>query len=596
MRNIQKVTFGVLISLALTQCSILKKEDPEKGIRAFIAQFEKSLSFSDAEILKQFDSKQSDEAIMAAINVLQNKDMEYMKCDAFFSSASFVIEDEGVRIEIPVRLNSENLESEHKQEATLTLWLKRKDNVFVVSAFEGDEFYNRYLALKNDIQWSVNKKKGLLDREQFFERAQLIQQQYDSVIWYANYLDKTYYYVVTGSWRNYFADYRNPSKPTDYKMGLVDQDGTVIVPVEYDLVGSVGIDLPNIIEVRKDNMVGYFSIEGELLIPAEYKLIVPYRRGDIYTLVKKDTTYGWISTEYVFNEGLPSGDLERLMHEFEFLPTEFTFSEKTVAMCEIPNEEYVGYGIVMPPSYWTANGVFSEIIGGFTIGDVYRNAYTEYIETTGSFLEQVTDKISALIITIKERYLEGREEFYVHDKLVFVNEKQDTLATGQLYSASDVHFKKIDSTLIEIKYQQGGEYWEGEYNEYNVPTYRYFRITNTGLVSLNSNRMTEYTEFVRMDSSYITGEFTTYNQELQQEKNVSMLSVATLTQMRDEILASYGYAFKSDEERERFKYYKWYSPKLSEIEDVYEVASDIDKHNLAFLAAIIGDQQFVQAI
>jgi hypothetical protein len=375
-------------------------------------------------------------------------------------------------------------------------------------------------------------------------------------------------------------------------MGLVDQNGKEIVPVGYDLIGTVGFDVQNMVEVKKDGKVGYFSLDGVQVIPAVFDFIIPHMRGDIFALVKADSVYGWISNNYEYNIGLPDGDLERLLREFEFLPGQFTFDESTVTMCEIPNEEYVGYGIVMPPSYWVKSGVFPEIMPGFTVGDAYRNAYTEYVQTEGTFLERLTGNINALIVSIKERYLEGREEFYEYERLVFVNDRLDTLATNNLGSASDITFRRIDFTLIELRYKPVSYYYEGEgyLQEVDVPVYRYYSLSDGSLTQLRSVRFSEQTEFVKLDSSYVTGEFRRYSQELGDWETTEVLSVFTLTYMRDEILATYGYAFTSEEDQQRFNYNKWYQPTNKSLDDIYREASEIDLHNIDFLNRMIDAQ------
>ncbi len=42
-------------------------------------------------------------------------------------------------------------------------------------------------------------------------------------------------------------------------MGLVDETGTVVIPVEYKLIGTPGFAKPQMIEVTKNGKVGYFN-------------------------------------------------------------------------------------------------------------------------------------------------------------------------------------------------------------------------------------------------------------------------------------------------------------------------------------------------
>ena len=61
--------------------------------------------------------------------------------------------------------------------------------------------------------------------------------------------------------------------------------------------------------------------------------------------------------------------------------------------------------------------------------------------------------------------------------------------------------------------------------------------------------------------------------------------------MRDEILASYGFIFTEKDQIEWYKYQQWYKPSIESYDEVYSMASEIDKYNLDFLAHILGPYQ-----
>ncbi|HEY8936286.1 MAG TPA: WG repeat-containing protein, partial [Cyclobacteriaceae bacterium] len=285
---------ALLISLLLVAaCSIWKKDDPDKEIRAFIAEFEKSLAGSDEVVLKQFEAHQSKEAILSAIHVLQNKELDHLHCNTNFAAASIAHEANGIKIEIPVTLTAENLTDTLTRESSIIFWVEPDHGHFVISKLEGESFYNAYLSIKYEVNMALNKELEMANRKIYFETAHALQQKYDSIIWYVHYNAKTYYYAVSGPWENYFID-RN-EKPAGYKMGLVDETGAVIIPLDYDLVGTPGMIESDIVEVKKDGLVGFFSIDGKQLIAPEYDWIIPYDENDTYALVKRDTTYGWLT-------------------------------------------------------------------------------------------------------------------------------------------------------------------------------------------------------------------------------------------------------------------------------------------------------------
>ncbi|HTJ48515.1 MAG TPA: WG repeat-containing protein, partial [Cyclobacteriaceae bacterium] len=370
--------------------------------------------------------------------------------------------------------------------------------------------------------------------------------------------------------------------------------GAVIIPLDYDLVGTPGMIESNVVEVKKDGLVGFYSIEGKQLIAPEYDWIIPYDENDTYALVKRDTTYGWLTKSYVYNAGFPSKDAEHYIKNYEFLPRQFTLSNDEQSMAEIPTDQYIGYGILMPPTYWTITGIFDEIMPGFTKGENMYTGYREYITADHAFIQTVANNISALITTIKERYLEGREEFYEHNQLTFVNARGETLTTDNLYSTGGVVFTKLDNTLLQAKIIEnngGSEEFDMPENgeEWNLPIYKYYRLDNDlSIQPLTSNRRFIQTEFTKLDSSYLMGEFTFYNAETQQNDTRTFLSNMTLTEMRDEILASYGYIFKDEEIARQYSYRDWYKPHYENYADFADQLTDIDRHNLAFLERIIG--------
>lgn len=86
------LSIALIIAVVMAACSVLKKEDPDQAVRAFLVSFQNSLSKSDQEILKQFRVRQSPEAVLMVIRLLQNKE-KYFHCEAQFGSAFVGIEE-----------------------------------------------------------------------------------------------------------------------------------------------------------------------------------------------------------------------------------------------------------------------------------------------------------------------------------------------------------------------------------------------------------------------------------------------------------------------------------------------------------------------
>ena len=245
-----KYTYLVIAILAIgvVACGTLQKKDSEKDARAFLMSFQSNLNKTDEEILKQFDTQQSSEAILTAIHILQNKEHQYIQCEVDFATAQFVIGESEINVTIPAHFKSVNLDQNYAAESSVTMSLKPKEGSYVISKMDGEAFYKSFADLKIDMEYSVEQSQALKLRQPIFAQAQQLQQKFDSVIWYTTYRTKRYYYVVEGAW-----DFSSEAKRdgANYKMGLVDERGAIVIPVEYDLIGCLGFAFPNLVEVKK---------------------------------------------------------------------------------------------------------------------------------------------------------------------------------------------------------------------------------------------------------------------------------------------------------------------------------------------------------
>jgi hypothetical protein len=573
--------------LVVAACSILKKDDSEAAIRKFLASFQNSLTLPDRDILKQFETKQTSESILSAIRIAQNKEHEFITCTFNYPQAQIVKDAGSIKVVIPATFDSKNLDYEYHEAATLTLWLKAEDDSFVITKLEGDEFYTAFAKIKNEMEWSVDIKKEMQRRQPIYALAKNLQQKFDTVVWYTTYHNKNYFYVVNGAWKNYFTtSNKKPSEPMG-KMGLIDEQGNIVVPVDYDLIGTIGFELPNVVEVKKNGKVGYFNIETkQLMIEPGYDFILPYRKEGTFAIVKTDSVYGWLNDQYQYQEGYPSESAQQWITNFSFIPY-IKISGATHALAEIPKDDYAGNGIIVPSAYLVKLGLFDEIISNISPTQVPLNGWTDYVETKGSVLSVVSDNIKAIITTITERYLEGREEFYTHDRLVLVNNRQDTLAVRELYNASAVKFKRLDESLLEVQYDPKEYYYEDP-SSYIGPEYVYFTLNaDFSVTALKSSRSFPQTEFVKLDSSYLTGNFRVYDETKGDFTEVSFLPPATITYMRNEILAHYGYRFSDPNVMDEWKGYEWYKPTYDNESDIQDKLTEIDRYNLAFLEKIL---------
>src|SRR6188768_3722996 len=128
---------SLAISLCLavviaSACSVLRKEDPEKNVRSFLAEFQESLTKSDDEILAFFRARQNREAILSVVNILQNQD-PFIVCDAAFANSNITFHNNQVKVEIPITFRVKDLPSKDKESFTFEIWLTTENHTFNIT-------------------------------------------------------------------------------------------------------------------------------------------------------------------------------------------------------------------------------------------------------------------------------------------------------------------------------------------------------------------------------------------------------------------------------------------------------------------------------
>lgn len=584
-----RFTIALISSILLIAyaCTVVKKDDPEKEVRLFLNSFREALAKSEDDALKLIDANQSKEALTSIIRILQNKEIDLITCDAAWDNAAIVRQVDEYEVSIPVvfRMNDGREENLGNTQAdTLVLYVVPKETSFSISKISGEDFHKTFTMLANMNEWELTKAKELKRREEIYLKAASLKQSYDTVIWYANDQNKLYFYVASGRWVNRYHYYGNQSDEVgDYKMGVVDEGGQVVIPLEYDLVGTVSFLKDGIVEVTKDGKLGYFNIaEKRLVAEPAFDEVIPYNKSNVFALVKKGGVQGYLTNDYQYKEGFPDAAASGYLSSFGFLEG-MKVNGTSHVICEIPAEEYLGGGVLIPANYLVKYGLFKPITSGIVTTSFPLNAWTEYIETQPARVESITDNLKALMLEVKERYLEGREEFYERNEVVFLDGKNDTLLTTTI-GTEDISIRNVGQ-FVEVRSTYGG--WYEPSDEEYLPSYEYYLAAEGQLVKQETFRRFPFTQYAKLDSSYFTGKFSIYNFENDTEEEREFLSNRTLRYMRDEILASYGYDFPDQSTKEKFVNYTWYQPSSRSLEEIQANMSEIDKYNLAFIERMI---------
>jgi hypothetical protein len=593
----KKFILAIAILMVIVSCSRIQKMELDENVKVFLTDFQKQLQGSDEDILKLFAGAQSKEEILKAIYILQNKDT-LVKARILFDSAKSHREDSYLIVELPVDLISGD------QQAHRSLFffqLFKNDGQFRIGKLEGEKLYSDFFGLKNSIENAEELARRMADMKVYYDRARELKKDYDSIVWYVHHKNMTYYYAVKG---NYNFDSLKKERPQGYKMGLIDETGKVIVPVEYDLIGNPSMTLSEAIEVKKEGKIGFYSLEGKLIIEPSYEWLVPYEKGFANALVKKDSAFGWLSKDYTFNKDFPSPEAERTINEFEYL-TSNTFSlgkdyqDLIHIIYPLTGEFYknMGFGntgLVVPSAYLVKMGIFPQIEDGFITqipdkGYVYGNDYSQ-MKSQKPF--SITEILTGFVTEFQTRYIGGRGEFYNRREVVVVDEKRNILNRIWI-GGGGFGLKKMNDTLFQYSFlPEYDEPGPGEnFPEYNFPVYGYFKVEGKKLIVLETYRRFAFTEITKLDSSYLKGNFDFWDRVTQKQSKSTFLSREALFAMRNEILAGYGFIFTEPDQAEWFKYQQWYKPTTESYEEVYSKLSEIDKYNLDFLARILGPYQ-----
>jgi hypothetical protein len=604
-RSISFISFLTFL-VWVSGCAILQRESPEKKARELMTAFQASLSQSDEKVLKFFDTEQSRESLLSAIDILQNNDSEFVRCTPDFNNMTIELvempEDlkktsgiagDIIRVMVPSEFIAQTGEGSVPQSANLIFMITERKGQYVIYNLEGGNFYSAFTSMKHDIQYASHVDAELKEREAIYEMARELEEKFDTLVWYAQYNGKVYFYAVQGEW-NEAALYPQSNVPKpEYKMGLIDETGNEIIPIAFEMIGTLGMYTDDAVEVKSSYGYGYLTLSGDTLVSPEYQQIIPYPEADIW-IVQNEGVYGFVDDRKQYTEGFLNANVKHYVEDFAYLPSQVTINESNYTLCESPRNESAGSGNFISPSFWVAAQLTEPIQFGLatTASDAPIGGWTEYIEFS-TFFQSISDGFGVIVTNFKERYLEGREEFYQHNNLLFTDAGQNIVSTEEV-SGESVEVTKISESTIQVTVTKSpAYYWEpGADGElFNSRSFLFYRAEESGISALESRRTHKETEFVKLDESYINGDFKVYSEASGQWESYTSLPTPELEYMRNEILAEYGSIFKDENVKNQFSDMPWYSPQYENESDFAEALSEIDKHNLAFLAKVLSERK-----
>ena len=203
--------------------------------------------------------------------------------------------------------------------------------------------------------------------------------------------------------------------------------------------------------------------------------------------------------------------------------------------------------------------------------------------------EGSTNKIISFFLSIWENGVAVRDYEQVTKNLVFFNEETNAIhelkLSEHVFGNSSVcdrpeEYKFINDSIIEVK---GYEHNDGKERS----KYSYFKLEpNKTLKKLNSNRKYDFTKFIEINDHYFKGCFidNPFDEEYGPKSYYYVtehLNLDELDIMYNEILAEYGFIFKSEKWNQYFSEKDWYEPLHNDVE---EMICERDKINLSIIS------------
>lgn len=485
------------------------------------------------------------------------------------------------------------------QTTKLTLRVKRvAQDTYKITDVDNKAFYADYLSYENDVRQKTLTDKDIYTPETLaaFLMADSLKAHYDTIPWFQHVDGLTYYFVATGKLNAEKMAYKD-TVPT-YKMGLVGPDKKEIVPVQFDLVHNIGATFPSLIEVDKDHRHGFYNIEGEAVLPAEYDQILPLNDNANLAVLRKGDDYYWWKSDYTVSDKDESIKISELLPRIQNIAQ--TVYQKASAMKNVMenNSREEHNAVYIAPSYLVDLG-FYRTIDEF-INPLRKNIYGEGTSSVQVKYEGKNDSdnwFTSAFYSIRNYFVGGRSDFYDHKNVIVVNKKTNRIygtdVTTDFGEESDGDsnnsacapniVRQLNDTLYEVRTY--GLLSITLHNSNVVdegPGYHYLVIKNNQLTELRNGRKFTFTKFIKMDDSYLEPCYTA-----ESKSNIRASSPEMLRYMKNEIYADYQYKFKDTVWRDIFvDYLSTYDSNINGYkynDKVDDSLTAIDKFNLDFI-------------
>jgi hypothetical protein len=607
------LVIAVLVAGFLFAHNKFFKNTPQTGeIEQFLTEFNMHLKAGQVDSAYAFfDADQHNRANLALVKMLSGKTSINGKGKPLFKislntdkSKVEVTNPEQCTAEVPVNFSHKVMEPAN---STITFNIHKTGSQLKIYKVNTFDFANDYVAFQNGVINRTVAEEDIYNPITLaaFKTAEKLKTRYDSVLWFNHVDNKTWFYVVNGNLPEEFY-YQNPDKvePIKYKMGLVNPELKEIIPAQYDLIHNINGSIDSLIEVEKDGKKGFYNLAGKIVVPVNYDQILLLTGEDNLAVLKNGNQYTYLKKDFSISDVIPDFKIADILPRIKKLTGSFTLTEKSSANVMEFNSKTSFSSLIVTPSYLAELNLLPKFV-------MLTNPLRKSVEDDGSDMsrsiavkydgegnKEEGNWFQAVFHSVVDDYIGGRGGLYESKKLLLVDKKQNKVLTfdansyfgegeggGELSGGCNENaVKMISDSLFEFKTTSILDQYNITDEEYITegPYYHYLQIKNGKLVALPTNRLFP-TQYAKLDDSYLQGcyVFTHTEKDEPVNRTADRVSDEVLQIMKNEIYASYKYAFKNKKWSEMFKNRFYFDDKTNaSVEDSLTV---IDRYNINWI-------------
>lgn len=422
-----------------------------------------------------------------------------------------------------------------------------------------------------------------------------------------------YFYVANGKWTKHFAT----DTTLDFLLGIVDENYDTVLPPVYHKLYTPNGTAKGYIEIERDGKRGLLNYRTRQVTPATYDVIFPSHADGVVAIGRRGNQY-YNLLPYGTEQLIP----DRAMYPYYLnMLDDLAFDIKDHPYLNVvlrfPNNQktnvyryYLPFGALLPPSYLIETGFVREWIEG--VGEKADFPLFTTDAAQGKIEQTKTTPwgFSILAYNFYEYGVDGRSRYNDTFMLFATIDTNNNILSktlpylilsslAYLDTCNNLPYQFIGDTLLEVRYIAYHKTLSETDLPYRLMTDRkYFEITEKGEIRpLQCNRAFPYTKYVHITEDYFKGHYEVLrttdnsikwpNDENKRKRFIpAILYVADhltaddLDLMYHEILADYGYKFKSTKWDAYFKQKAWYIPCFDNVD---HLLNDYEKANLKLI-------------